>query len=117
MRPVRLRYAYELLNAYGAFDIENSTLVRPRQATDVEIGWLHTANYIAAVRNLSLGLSGYDPQPYGFGTGGDNPIYQGMYDAAMLRANGISVAEVAAQEGVVEGYAEDGLSPDDEVSR
>lgn len=60
MRPIRLSLTYELLNAYGAFDAGSSRLVKPREATEEEVAWLHTPNYIAAVRNLSLGLGGYD---------------------------------------------------------
>ena len=38
MRPVRLRYTYELLSAYRAFEPEAAVLVEPRPATDEEIG-------------------------------------------------------------------------------
>jgi acetoin utilization protein AcuC len=92
MRPIRLRYTYELLNAYGAFDNETSRLVRPRQATEEEVGWLHTPNYIAAVRSLSLGLSGYDPQRFGFSPQGDNPVHPGMYEASLLSVGASLVA-------------------------
>ena len=33
MRPERLRYAFELLDAYGAFASDDSLLVAPRAAT------------------------------------------------------------------------------------
>ena len=62
MRPIRLRYTYELLQSYGAFDHETSLLVTPRPATEEELRWLHSNDYISAVRSLSLGLSGYPPQ-------------------------------------------------------
>ena len=92
MRPVRLRYTYELLEAYGAFNDSDSLLVQPRQATEEEVAWLHTPDYIAAVRTLSLGLSGANPQRFGFSAQGDNPIYRGMYDAALLSAGASLVA-------------------------
>jgi acetoin utilization protein AcuC len=92
MRPIRLSYTYELLNAYGAFEGGSSRLVKPREATAEEVGWLHTPDYIAAVRNLSLGLSGYDPHRYGFSPSGDNPIYTGMYEAALLSTGASLVA-------------------------
>jgi acetoin utilization protein AcuC len=92
MRPIRLRYTYELLRAYGAFDNEFSLLVKPREANEQEIGWLHTPDYIAAVHSLSLGLSGYDPRRYGFSPSGDNPIYRGMYEAALLSTGASLVA-------------------------
>ena len=56
MRPVRLRYTYDLLQAYGAFDADGAVLLGPREAEERELEWLHTPEYIAAVRNLSQGL-------------------------------------------------------------
>jgi acetoin utilization deacetylase AcuC-like enzyme len=76
MRPVRLSHTYELLNAYGAFDNKASLLVKPRLATEQEVGWLHTPDYVSAVRGLSLSLSGYNPQRFGFSAQGDNPSIQ-----------------------------------------
>jgi acetoin utilization protein AcuC len=92
MRPIRLSLTYELLNAYGAFDAGSSRLVKPREATEEEVARLHTPNYIAAVRNLSLGLGGYDLHQYGFSLSGDNPIYTGMYEAALLSTGASLVA-------------------------
>ena len=100
MQPIRLKRTHDLLDAYHAFDDENSLLVKPREATDIEVGWLHDGDYIAAVRSLSLGLSGYNPQQYGFSVQGDNPIYSGMYDAALLSTGASLVAAelVASQQ-------------------
>jgi acetoin utilization protein AcuC len=101
MRPIRLSYTYELLKAYSAFDGNSSRLVKPREATAEEVGWLHTPDYIAAVRSLSLGLSGYDPHRYGFSPSGDNPIYTGMYDAALLSTGAsLMAAELVASQQV-----------------
>ncbi|MCH9018707.1 MAG: acetoin utilization protein AcuC, partial [Chloroflexi bacterium] len=46
MRPVRLRYTYELLREYGAFDHPDAVLLDPRSATEEELAWLHTPEYI-----------------------------------------------------------------------
>ena len=92
MRPVRLRYTYELLQAYGAFDLENSTMVTPRAASEDELKWLHGTEYISAVQSFSLGLSGYDPRWFNFAGQGDNPTYSGMYDAAALSTGASLVA-------------------------
>ena len=92
MCPVRLRYTYELLQAYGAFDANISLLVPPRQATEEELGWLHSPEYISAVRSFSLGRGGYVPESFNFSVGGDNPIFQGMYDAAALSTGASLVA-------------------------
>ena len=93
MRPVRLQYTYELLQAYGAFDLETSTLVPPRAAAEEELRWLHGAEYISAVQSFSLGLAGYDPSRFNFAGQGDNPTYRGMYDAAAL-STGASLAGI-----------------------
>jgi acetoin utilization protein AcuC len=92
MKPVRLRYTYELLQAYGAFDNTTSLLVKPRSATEEELRSSHSAEYISAVRSFSLGLSGYDLRRFNFSAGGDNPIYRGMYDAAALSSGASLVA-------------------------
>ena len=98
MQPIRLKYTYDLLNAYGAFNGENSRLVKPREASEFEVGWLHDSDYIVAVRSLSLGLSGYNPEQYGFSVQGDNPIYPGMYDAALLSTGASLVAAALVQD-------------------
>ena len=103
MRPVRLRYTYELLESYGAFDGKTSRLVNPRTANEEELEWVHTPEYIDAVRRLSENPSGslessgspepgVRPERFGFSDGGDNPVYPGMYDAASLSSGATLVA-------------------------
>ena len=92
MRPVRLKYTYDLLQAYGAFDGDSSTLVPPRPAREEELRWLHGHEYISAVRSFSLGLSGYDPRRFNFAGQGDNPVYPGVFDAAALSTGASLVA-------------------------
>jgi len=92
MRPVRLQYTFDLLQAYGAFDSNSSSLVLPRPATEEELGWLHGGDYISAVRAFSSGTGGYDPLRFNFAIEGDNPIYQGMYEAAALSTGATLVA-------------------------
>ncbi len=99
MRPVRLRHTFELLSAYGAFDGDSSRLIGPRSATEEELEWIHTPQYVAAVRALSSGQTTTSPERYGFSAQGDNPVYPGMYDAALLSSGATLVAAelVAAQ--------------------
>lgn len=94
MRPVRLKYAYELLQGYGAFDRENSRLVSPRPASQNEVLSYHTPEYIEAVRAIGAGDATVNPAAHNFGEG-DNPPYAGMYDAAMLSTGGaVQAAEM-----------------------
>ena len=101
MRPVRLRHTYELLSACGAFDGDTSLLVDPRAATERELEWVHTRDYIAAVRSLSAGLATVQPERFGFSAQGDNPVYPGMFDAASLSSGATLVAaELVAEKRV-----------------
>ena len=81
MKPIRLRYTYELLDAYGAFDAPQTMLVRPRLATEEEVLSYHTREYLEAVQHLSRGDTSVDPATFNFGPG-DNPAYEGMYQAS-----------------------------------
>ena len=83
MKPARLRYTYELLQAYGAFDAPNVSLVSPRAAGADEMLSYHTPEYIDAVRRLNDGDAGVDQGRFNFGPG-DNPAYRGIYDASAL---------------------------------
>ena len=101
MRPIRLRHTYELLSAYGAFDGDASLLIDPRAATEAELEWVHTRDYVAAVRSLSAGLAAVQPERFGFSERGDNPVYPGMYDAALLSSGATLVAaELVAEKRV-----------------
>lgn len=102
MRPVRLRYTYELLQGYGAFDNEDARLIIPRSATEAELGWLHTPEYIAAVKRLSQGGSPHEEQRFNFSLQGDNPYYPGMYEAATLSSGATLVAAELVGSGEVD---------------
>ena len=102
MRPVRLRYTYELLRAYGAFDHEGARLVLPRPATDEELKWLHTPEYVAAVRDLSAGTGETQAGRFNFSVQGDNPYYRGMYDAAALSTGASILAAEMVSDGEVD---------------
>ena len=102
MRPIRLQHTFDLLQAYGAFDESVSRLAQPRPATDQELAWLHTEDYIQAVKAFSRGDSGHDRARFNFNDQGDNPTYRGMYDAAALSTG----STLVATELLVSGQAE-----------
>ena len=81
MKPVRLRYTYELLESYGAFAAPNAMLVKPRPATEEEILRYHTRAYLEAVQGISRVDPSVDQGAFSFGPG-DNPAYRGIYEAA-----------------------------------
>ncbi len=125
MVPVRLQRTYELLRAYGAFEDESAMLVAPRPATMDELTTFHTESYIDVVRRLSSGeeqpdpaiggtargrdsrLRGNDGGGHGFSEQGDNPVYPGMYEAALLSTG----ASVQAAELVADGAASAAFAP------
>ena len=98
MKPERLRYTYELLEAYGTFGEPNTQLVKPRQATEEEVLLYHTPAYLSAVQSFGRGEADHDPGEFNFGPG-DNPAYEGIYDAAALSTG----ASLTATEMLIEG--------------
>ena len=92
LKAIRLRYTYELLEAYKAFDSDNSSLVEPRPATEEEVRNFHQEEYVEAVKSFSRGERELDTARFNMSSTGDNPIYDGMYDAAALSAGASLVA-------------------------
>ena len=82
MKPARLRYVYELLESYDAFSAANVSLVEPRMAAEEEVLGFHVREYVEAVRSFSAGMLPAYPSTFNLGAG-DNPIYGGMYEAAL----------------------------------
>ncbi len=101
MKPVRLRYTYELIQAYRAFEAENVAVVQPRSATEEEVLRHHTRPYLRAVQQVGAGDSSVDLAAFNMGAG-DNPGYEGMYDAAALSTGASIVAAEALASGEVD---------------
>ena len=101
-KPCRLRYTYELLHEFNAFEQPNSTLAEPRYAEDKDLYSFHTEAYVAAVKAFGEGQMLMDPNKYNFSRYGDNPIYPGMYEASVLAVGGSLVATELLLDGQVE---------------
>lgn len=100
MKPIRLKYTYDLLDAYGAFG-ESSYLVSPRPATIPELTSFHSKEYVEAVQRFSSRGADSDMARFNFSAMGDNPVFSGMYEAAALSTGGsIGAAELVAREQV-----------------
>ena len=102
MRPVRLRYTYQLLQEYGAFDHSGAVLLDPRSATEEELEWLHTSEYVAAVKALGSGSNTVDGARFGFSGAGDNPVYPKMFEASALSTGGSLLAAEMVASGTVD---------------
>src|SRR5437660_12147202 len=106
MQPRRLVALMDLLESSGLWKQTNGGCQLPlRAATDEELELVHTADYIAAVKRLSLSkeaeLSQHEREErnelalrYGFGEG-DTPALPGMH-AAAVRVAGGTLAAVSA---------------------
>lgn len=84
MHPVRIDLTMRLAKLLGVLDQPNVTLVNPEPATAAQLERVHTAPYLAAVRDAPN-------QPWGIGHGlgtDDNPIFWAMYEASALVAGG-----------------------------
>ncbi len=95
MKPIRLRLTIDLIRALG-LDAELVVLA-PRPATDDELGLVHTADYIAAVRAASADPGCADPAR-GLGTD-DTPAFKDMHDVSALIAGGSLAAADAVWSG------------------
>ena len=95
LRPVRLRYTYELLEAYGAFQGDGALRLAPQVAAEADLLLFHTRDYVRAVQAFSRGERLHEQSRYNFSDQGDNPIAEGMYKAAALAVGASLVAAEA----------------------
>ncbi|APX32784.1 acetoin utilization protein AcuC [Brachybacterium sp. P6-10-X1] len=112
MSPVRLTLTRELARCAGVLDRPGVRTIEPVIATDEQLGTVHDADYIAAVRAASVprGKPGHDADEADdaherdarfedlirFGIGGDDvPAFAGMHTASARIAGG-SIAAVDA---------------------
>ena len=85
LTPKRVELTYDLMKLYNLFENPNLKLITPRNATEEDVLRIHKASYLNKLKELNNvgGNSTYQAFPK-FGLGpGDNPIFAGMYDAAM----------------------------------
>ena len=79
--PVRVRLTMELARELGVLASPSVTMVEPSPATDGEIETVHDPQYVAIVRHVGRAL--VPAVPFGLGTD-DNPVFEGMHEAAAL---------------------------------
>lgn len=102
LRPSRLQYTYELLDAYGAFNDSTSKIVPPKPADEAALLTFHTKDYIEVVKSLSRGETVFNQAAYNFSTYGDNPPYEGMYQASILPVGASLIATQMVMNGEVD---------------
>jgi acetoin utilization protein AcuC len=90
LHPVRLDLTMRLADGLGVLDPNRVEIVRPTPAGTDLLTLVHDPAYLEAVRRAPT-----DPDPaYGLGTS-DNPVFEGMYEAAALITGGsVQAAEL-----------------------
>jgi acetoin utilization protein AcuC len=104
LTPRRFGPGIDLLRALGA-----EPGLAPEPASDEELRWSHTAGYISTVRELSeaAGHGGWLDPDAGFSSGGDNPPFAGLHEAAASVAGG----SLRAMEAILRGDVEHAFHP------
>ena len=86
MNPIRLELTARLCRDLGVFDSPGVQVVPPSKPDDADdfLSWVHTDDYVEAVRAASADPASADPA-YGLGTE-DDPAFAGMHDVSALIA-------------------------------
>ena len=85
LRPLRLKLTYSLMEKLSLLNNERLVIMKPRLATQQEIETTHSPQYVEVVKKLSTNPNDNSVIPYSYGLGpGDNPIFEGMYEASVL---------------------------------
>ena len=103
LRVERVLYTWDLIRACGLLELPAVSTLGCRPASDVEIGLVHSAEFIDATRRAGHGEVG----PWGrFGYGsGDNPIFAKMHEAAAFVAGAsLTAAEAVHEERVLHAF-------------
>ncbi|HUU54102.1 MAG TPA: acetoin utilization protein AcuC [Armatimonadota bacterium] len=106
LRPARVVRTHELIKACGLLDSPSTSLSPPSAADEETIALVHSPEYISAVRAPGEGRQLRRPADYGLGTI-DNPIVEGMYEAAAL----VVGASVRAADLVIDQKAGAAFNP------
>ena len=96
LREVRVKLARDLAVAYGLIGDDGAEELSPSPAVEADALRVHTPEFLSKVKELSANPSGSSYE-HGLGTA-DNPVFQGMYDAALLHTGATLAAcnEVAS---------------------
>ena len=94
LRQVRILLARDLIERYGL--LQEAEEVRPDPAGEAAVARVQTPEYLSSLKDLSVHPEGADFE-HGLGTS-DNPVFAGMYEAALLHVGGTlrACADVAS---------------------
>lgn len=117
MKPVRFRLAVELMRTWGLIaekddaspapgGVPRAVRIAPRAATDEELRLVHTADYIDAVKAISVDPEVADGR-YGIAAGADTPAFARMHEAAAQ----VTGATITAMDAVLSGRVTRAFNP------
>jgi acetoin utilization protein AcuC len=105
LKPARVILTRSLIKAFGIVDGARVVESTGRDATDEELGLVHTDDYIDATKRAGNGEGG-PWERFGYGPG-DNPIFAHMHEASARVAG----ASLVGAEAVLSGRAEHAFNP------
>jgi len=97
MAPERMELTARMARSLGLLDLDHVSVAAPSVATDEELGAVHSADYVAAVRRVSADPDTPDLER-GLGTE-DDPAFAGMHEASARLAGGSLLAAAAILDG------------------
>jgi acetoin utilization protein AcuC len=97
MAPERMELTARLARSLGLLDLGHVTVAAPEVAGDDELCTVHSAEFVAAVRRVSLNPDEPDLER-GLGTE-DDPAFAGMHEASARLAGGSLMAASAILDG------------------
>ncbi|MEJ2251432.1 MAG: acetoin utilization protein AcuC [Candidatus Lokiarchaeota archaeon] len=85
LRPLRLELTYSLMEKLGLLSNQKLVRLEPHFCSKEDLKMVHDEKYIEVVEKLSKNPEdkSLSPQLYGLGPG-DNPIFEGMFEASSL---------------------------------
>lgn len=102
LRPEKKRLAYDLIKAYGITDDPRVVVKEPRPLNEDHLLLVHTRDFVDYVKTVSeVGEAYFYTFRHGIGWG-DNPPFEGMYEATSVIVSGA----VFTCDLVMEGEAE-----------
>ena len=101
MRPVRLTLTYELMETLGLTELPGAEYVEARRATEDELLYFHTPEYIKVLKEANSGLIPVEGSEHCLGFG-DNPVFKGVFEWSSYSTG----ASIQAAELVANGEAD-----------
>jgi acetoin utilization protein AcuC len=102
--PKRLELTVSLIEAMGLVGGPDQVMVPPRPATDAELLRVHSAEYVDAVKRLSVASDPSEGWKWGLGTD-DTPVFPGMHEITSLVVGGsIRAAELVMSGEVTRAF-------------